>query len=294
MKAERPTATPSPQSHSSTFVPTPNYHPTTEHYQPTPHYQPTTPHYQPTVPNYYSTTQAPIVSSTPIALTSPKYQKPAQIAIVTTEAPQSESEEYENDSPHQYYQHSSTPAPPSPTKILYQSQVTTLSPITHNEIKPTTFSPHNNFYYKYVKIKDSQKYSVPVSTEPTIREEPRKQVTHLRPINVPDPIPTPQSFLGSVEDYQEPLLPQPLPLVDLRSSSLADILGKLQETNHLPKTLTAENIDNSIKTLVKILNKLKQTQAAHEIPEENHQAAVEDYDYHGEYDNFNAGEYFIL
>lgn len=42
-------------------------------------------------------------------------------------------------------------------------------------------------------------------------------------------------------------------------NSLAIILKKLQESNTLPHTLTADNIDNSIKTLVQILNNLKQT-----------------------------------
>ncbi|XP_030759088.1 uncharacterized protein LOC115884599 [Sitophilus oryzae] len=41
------------------------------------------------------------------------------------------------------------------------------------------------------------------------------------------------------------------------SQSLANILRKLQETNALPHTITPDNIDNSIKTLVKILNTLK-------------------------------------
>uniref|UniRef100_A0A6P7FKN2 Titin n=1 Tax=Diabrotica virgifera virgifera TaxID=50390 RepID=A0A6P7FKN2_DIAVI len=41
------------------------------------------------------------------------------------------------------------------------------------------------------------------------------------------------------------------------SVNLAIILKHLQATNTLPKTLTPDNIDNSIKTLVKILNALK-------------------------------------
>ncbi|KAK9878860.1 hypothetical protein WA026_003693 [Henosepilachna vigintioctopunctata] len=39
--------------------------------------------------------------------------------------------------------------------------------------------------------------------------------------------------------------------------SLSDILKKLQNSNALPLSLTADNIDNSIKTLVKILDSLK-------------------------------------
>nr|XP_023012160.1 uncharacterized protein LOC111502325 [Leptinotarsa decemlineata] len=44
------------------------------------------------------------------------------------------------------------------------------------------------------------------------------------------------------------------------SSGLAEILSHLQSTNTLPKTLTADNIDNSIKTLVRILDALKKQQ----------------------------------
>ncbi|XP_017847443.1 uncharacterized protein LOC108603286 isoform X1 [Drosophila busckii] len=50
-------------------------------------------------------------------------------------------------------------------------------------------------------------------------------------------------------------------LPDIHSSSLAEILHKLQASNHLPQTLTPDNIDNSIKTLIRILNNLKQTQS---------------------------------
>lgn len=44
------------------------------------------------------------------------------------------------------------------------------------------------------------------------------------------------------------------------SNSLSLILKKLQDTNALPHTLTPDNIDNSIKTLVKILSSLKKQQ----------------------------------
>lgn len=43
----------------------------------------------------------------------------------------------------------------------------------------------------------------------------------------------------------------------VEDSSLGDLLKHLQETNALPPTLTADNIDNSIKTLMRILDALK-------------------------------------
>ncbi|XP_055525208.1 uncharacterized protein LOC129718444 [Wyeomyia smithii] len=64
------------------------------------------------------------------------------------------------------------------------------------------------------------------------------------------------------------------------STSLADLLKKLQDSNHLPKTLTPENIDNSIRTLVKILNNLKETQQIHKPPSHDYNGDQDhDYDY---------------
>lgn len=39
-----------------------------------------------------------------------------------------------------------------------------------------------------------------------------------------------------------------------------DILTKLQKNNHLPETLSVDNVDNSIKTLAKILENIKQNE----------------------------------
>lgn len=72
----------------------------------------------------------------------------------------------------------------------------------------------------------------------------------------------------------------------LSSSSLSDVLRKLQKTNLLPQTLNADNIDDSIKTLVEILNNLKQSQHVAEIPSQHvtetsinhHPQHIADYD----------------
>ena len=82
---------------------------------------------------------------------------------------------------------------------------------------------------------------------------------------------------------------QNLPLDYGTSSKLGDILKKLQDSNHLPKTLTPDNIDNSINTLVKILDNLKQSQTIQEKPEYNNQP--DDYDYNnnnGDDDHFDG------
>ncbi|KFB39919.1 AGAP009479-PA-like protein [Anopheles sinensis] len=62
--------------------------------------------------------------------------------------------------------------------------------------------------------------------------------------------------------------PRPIPLAPIverekehgaaTTASLSDLLKSLQDSNLLPRTLTPDNIDNSIRTLVKILNNLKE------------------------------------
>jgi hypothetical protein len=53
----------------------------------------------------------------------------------------------------------------------------------------------------------------------------------------------------------------PAPVVPTENTNiLSKILKQLQNSNTLPQTLTAENIDNSIRTLVKILNGLRKQQ----------------------------------
>lgn len=78
------------------------------------------------------------------------------------------------------------------------------------------------------------------------------------------------------------VLSDPNDLPDIRTSSLAEILHKLQESNHLPHTLTPDNIDNSIKTLIRILNNLKKTQTIVANPPQHHEPSPpssSDYDY---------------
>lgn len=77
---------------------------------------------------------------------------------------------------------------------------------------------------------------------------------------------------------------KPHNLPDLHAKPLSDILTKLQKSNHLPDTLKPENVDNSVKTLVKILNNLKQKETAQKPPPEYTNHAVDDYD---EYDDGN-------
>lgn len=78
---------------------------------------------------------------------------------------------------------------------------------------------------------------------------------------------------ASIHKFNNQVIP------DLRSSSLPEILTKLQKSNHLPETLMPDNVDNSIKTLVKILNKIKQKEIVHKPPPQYSNHADDDYDY---------------
>lgn len=60
-----------------------------------------------------------------------------------------------------------------------------------------------------------------------------------------------------------------------QQNTLSDILKKLQDSNHLPQTLTPDNIDNSIRTLVKILNDLKKPKEVSKTPAHNHQQSID-------------------
>lgn len=75
---------------------------------------------------------------------------------------------------------------------------------------------------------------------------------------------------------------------DLQKNSIPEILSKLQESNLLPATLTPDHVDNSIKTLVKILNNMKQNDIIHKplpLPPKFSNHADDDYDYgNGDYD----------
>lgn len=53
-----------------------------------------------------------------------------------------------------------------------------------------------------------------------------------------------------------------VPLRNLNTTSLTILLKKLKEANHLPPSFNTENVDNSIRTLAKILNNLKKTKTS--------------------------------
>lgn len=87
--------------------------------------------------------------------------------------------------------------------------------------------------------------------------------------------------------------PQTLAPVDLgfNSTSISLILKKLQDSNHLPQTITPDNIDNSIRTLVKILNNLKKSQKVADTPSQHYHEEDEDYEDDGS--KTNGGKIII-
>lgn len=73
-----------------------------------------------------------------------------------------------------------------------------------------------------------------------------------------------------------------VPLRNLNVTSLTILLKKLKEANHLPSSFNTENVDNSIRTLAKILNNLKKTKTSSKPytiqPPTHHIDTPEDYD----------------
>lgn len=136
--------------------------------------------------------------------------------------------------------------------------LTTYHPILSTTLKPTFHASYYSSSQKPLKLKPSQKYQPIIVTKPV----PSVISTQHSPTPSTIPIYTKENQLPS----------------DFQSNSLADILRKLQDSNHLPQTLTPDNIDNSIRTLIKILNNLKQSQTIVENPPQHHDDDYMEYD----------------
>ncbi|EDV93285.1 GH19216, partial [Drosophila grimshawi] len=186
--------------------------------------------------------------------------------------------------------------PPTRPPVRYKQQPTLrLQPVTpvHNYqatrrpvyISPPTPSETVKITPKYVYV-SSRPPSVPPSSDLPSRTVPQK----LKPIhkyaNERQPAPpksTPSEVYATATATATDDEADQLP--DIRTSSLAEILHKLQASNHLPQTLTPNNIDNSIKTLIRILQNLKETQTIVPNPPQHHETKPSssgnshDYDY---------------
>ncbi|XP_017488900.1 PREDICTED: uncharacterized protein LOC108377149, partial [Rhagoletis zephyria] len=184
------------------------------------------------------------------------------------------------------------PPPPQPPLHIPQSSVTPAA------VKPKYIYAESNFgdviksTTPAIKLRPSQKYSGGIGSRLTPPAPPPRQLAPSPPHQGKQQVNLPEYYNPPVPvAAQTTPVADPNQLPDIRSSSLADILHKLQASNHLPRTLTPENIDNSIKTLVMILENLKQTQTIVPNPAQHHErpAASQDYDYSTDSEEVNGG-----
>lgn len=130
--------------------------------------------------------------------------------------------------------------------------VSTVAPKLEGEVYITTARPETQPYQLYNLVHQDHIQPLTVD-EITQYEKDKNQYTDSRkPIIVyqqPEQIQRPVIYLP---EYKQQPTPPPV-----EKASLDTLLKKLQASNTLPQTLTTDNIDNSIKTLVKILSGLK-------------------------------------
>ncbi|XP_062699440.1 proteoglycan 4, partial [Aedes albopictus] len=167
-------------------------------------------------------------------------------------------------SPHHKQSRGSTKAPP-----IRQHLTENLNPSDIRSPNPNYFDQYADYKAQVKQNYYSQANYIPISKPP--------KVTKLIPAHPVEDKPRP------VYQHNKPRPATPTQIIDTASASgstsLADLLKKLQDSNHLPKTLTPDNIDNSIRTLVKILNNLKASQQVHQQPEQDF-TTPEEYDHH--------------
>ncbi|XP_061397975.1 dual specificity protein kinase splA [Musca vetustissima] len=177
--------------------------------------------------------------------------------------------------------------------IIRQPNPTARPSVVLASTTPNTMIVDTAPKYVYVKEEFGQKLATPpIKLKPVQKYEndnhiPTKHQPHDLQHLQPHPPVVGQGHNEHSTTYvaaphQPNALSDPNELPDIRTSSLAEILHKLQESNHLPHTLTPENIDNSIKTLIRILNNLKKTQTIVANPPQHHENSPSispDYDY---------------
>lgn len=231
-------------------------------------------------PAYHSTTEAPHVQiNSQVPAINYEYETVPVNTYQTTAAVPTIT--YASPTPAPTIVSSTTPAPRQ-----HLTETTQIRAPTEATYHPT--HEHYNVYKPVVnKLNSAPKYKttvlnrvVPVVDEPHFIVRPSAHLVH----SPPPP-------------------PPPLPVIDyaINASSITTLLKKLQDSNHLPQTITPNNIDNSIRTLVKILNNLKHTQSVAEAPpqhyvEENdsnsHHDSGED-DYSDTDTKTNGGKYTV-
>ncbi|KAJ8965397.1 hypothetical protein NQ314_004148, partial [Rhamnusium bicolor] len=108
---------------------------------------------------------------------------------------------------------------------------------------------------KPISLANNEEKFIPVPVA-YVTEAPKYEPHYSAAPNYEPQYVTPKYDYQTVQPLTEPSMHVPTE----NSNSLGLILKQLQATNTLPQTLTPDNIDNSIKTLVKILEVLKKKQ----------------------------------
>lgn len=135
----------------------------------------------------------------------------------------------------------------------------------------------------------NEPYTVPITT-PHVHQHLTETTQHLpahaqvypttTPLSARKPIAhdSVHSPLNTIANYRPDLMAlnnfistsseQPIDdiSVHLNSTSLQLLLHKLQDANYLPKTLSVDNLDNSMRTLAKVLHDLKKSQKLSKQP----------------------------
>lgn len=127
--------------------------------------------------------------------------------------------------------------------------------------KNIRINPDNE--YKQILVQDIPEKNYDTYVLRPIPKPEQNNIKPYRPIYVQYtkvPVTTPQPIYHATPETIYQVTPEPVYHQSTENpNSLSVILKQLQDSNTLPQTLTPDNIDNSIKTLVHILNSLKNT-----------------------------------
>lgn len=191
--------------------------------------------------NHQHLTETTHIQSPSISIYSPRIHKPQSNPITPSVRPSQIYPKPSREQTHEYH-HSSTP----PTRQVDRTERPIHQTTTTESQEEHVTHPHHELQY----VPQQQQHFAPKTA--------LNEVPHYE---------TPQPLQYKTPNVQyAALAEQPN---HLSSTSLADVLQKLQKTNLLPQTLTAGNIDDSIKTLVEILNNLKNSQRVAEVPSQH-------------------------
>lgn len=145
--------------------------------------------------------------------------------------------------------------------IIIQAKPKQPPPIIVIQRKPIGIKPQPVAIVDEKFVAEKVKYSPPVQQQQQVIYEPETvYVTPKQQENIiytsTEPPTLQENYIPSSYIHTQPITQPTI----LNTNPLSEILKQLQSTNTLPTTLTPENIDNSIKTLVKILTVLKKQQ----------------------------------